>query len=297
MLLWLVGVVALLVGLFLHHRFSSSSRISSSSVSELKEVAELFRIKPRRTVTKENMEDRAGFVWNGSEWISNDNPQINRTDRVTIYSQNIWFAHERQMERAQLLLDEIREQHATVVALQEVQQHVLDVLLRDNFVRQNYAVSNLALVKGYAVVLFVLRSYSAGFSELPLPTQMGRTAIFGHFHCGRSVATVHLESLENADVRAEQADAIFNIGKPDVLIGDCNCDASWNEDLEDVVAKHAMRDAWGVERGGGFTRNGKRIDRAFLSQRFRTVEMEVLSSRKISDHFGILVPLAAVEPK
>lgn len=258
---------------------------------DLKAVAELFRIKPLRESIASDMEHRPGFVWDDSKWRENDSKPLSKSANdvaVRIYSQNIWFSSERQEERAKNLLLEIRQQNAHVVAMMEVQSHVLKLLLDDKFVRETYAASNLEIEKGYGVALFVNRSFLVEFSELPLPTSMGRTCIFARLANGVIVATAHLESLENSKTRAKQAEAIFNIGTPDILIGDMNADASWNEELESVVERFKLTDAWG-KQGGGFTRNGKRIDRAFITHRIKAQDVRVLDSRDISDHFGIVL--------
>jgi endonuclease/exonuclease/phosphatase family metal-dependent hydrolase len=137
------------------------------------------------------------------------------------------------------------------------------------------------------------------------------------------VATVHLESLDNAPIRAAQLDTIFPLLDVDscehaTLMGDFNFDARSEENVRNLIgadpARAAYIDAWPYvcPTDDGLTMPGEsRIDRVLLRSPLLVpvrahllgTEPIVLSKKKRkrdstvirpSDHFGLLVEFAEV---
>ena len=120
-------------------------------------------------------------------------------DQLRIVTWNIWFDPSRQDERLQMLLSEALRTAPDIIALQEVVPRVAEAIRSCMTLNALYVVSPFSISQ-YGVLMLVRRSLAPTFSIAPLPSQMGRSLLIAT--CATVVvATVHLESLNNAPTR------------------------------------------------------------------------------------------------
>ena len=145
---------------------------------------------------------------------------------LRIASWNAWLSDYRSPTRFRALLAELRQRHVDVIALQEVTQELLDLILSAPWIRSSYQVSEPEVI-GYDVII-LSRLPIRRMATVPLPGTMGRRLIVAELACGLEVATVHLESTPPATaVRLQQLAIVFEYlgSRGDaVLVGDMNFD-------------------------------------------------------------------------
>jgi tyrosyl-DNA phosphodiesterase 2 len=240
---------------------------------------------------------------------------------LRVITWNVWFGGHMFEERRDALLAELHRRRADVIALQEVTDPLLEVLLEQQWVRRDYQVSALS-APGYDVVV-LSRLPMRRLTVVPLPTKMGRRLLVAQLACGLEIATVHLESTDGEAARRTEQLGIIQAyltrsSEDTVLVGDLNF--APDAPLEQSAMDPSFVDAWPLLRSDepGYTvdtdRNPmrwhvkskvarKRIDRAMVrSRRWRPTAIELLGTKPIdiddtfvSDHFGLEVTLRAIE--
>ena len=94
---------------------------------------------------------------------------------MTLLTFNVWFVDHYFERRAEALFDILEARAADVVALQEMTPELLDLLLSQPFIQENYVVSDIvgASVDPYGVLL-LSRLPVADWYFFPLPSRMFR---------------------------------------------------------------------------------------------------------------------------
>jgi len=135
--------------------------------------------------------------------------------------------------RIEGLLNIVKEQNPEVICLQEVTRTIAKVILEQDWIRENYIITDNDeghTFRVYGTMILSKLPYKQ-LSTQEFPSLMGRKLIFAQFIVNNErvcVATVHLESLENdAPVRAQQmevANAVLDQKYCDhvALMGDFN---------------------------------------------------------------------------
>lgn len=171
-------------------------------------------------------------------WEASPDPREPRPVReITLVTYNVWFAGFAFQERCEAMLRLLRETDADVIALQEVTEEFLARAIREEWLRESYAISDATgkTVRGYGAVLFS-RLPVRRMSLHELPTCMRRHALIAELRAGPldlAVCTAHLESLrESASYREMQLREIFALLEKHgnaALLGDLNFCSSWDE--------------------------------------------------------------------
>lgn len=234
---------------------------------------------------------------------------------LTVATWNVWFDRQYMEQRYGALLRTLLAKAPDVVGLQEVVPALADALRTHKAVSALYEVSPNE-INSYGCLLLARRALRPQFSELELPTQMGRTLLIANLTAQPStaVATVHLESLDSERVRQEQlavAERALGGTAHAVLMGDFNFDATrtWGEWRDEDMARkpHKLEnaglarllphfvDAWPAVRGAepGLTFDGAnnpyvrdpgermRYDRV-MARGLRPVRIELLGEPDLS---------------
>lgn len=177
-----------------------------------------------------------------------------RLTKLTFVTYNIWFSKYYRKQRHEALLNIIKKCDADVIGLQEVTSSFLKMILKQDWVKNSYYVSDTTgvTVDPYGVILL---------SKIPirklffyeLPSLMSRKLLFAELGINGktfNVATVHLESRkQSAPIRAMQLSDIFPLlanSDHTVLMGDFNFCSSWTE--ENVNIDSNYQDMWSVLR-------------------------------------------------
>lgn len=150
------------------------------------------------------------------------------TFHVRVVTWNIWFDRKQQDERLAALMTEVVREAADVICLQEVLPHVAEAIKSCKPLCELYDVSPNS-ISSYGVLMLVAVEHEAKFSNLSLPGSMGRSLVVAEC-ADLVVATVHLESLNNVQIRREQLQIaskhLADTRRPAVLCGDFNFDSS-----------------------------------------------------------------------
>jgi len=156
---------------------------------------------------------------------------IGRLDSFKIVSYNIWFGSHNFFNRRIAILELLKNKDADVVCLQEVTSHFYNTLMEDQFIRENYYLSD-SHFNSYNVV--ILSKFPMKFYILNLPSNMNRNLVIGELITQQSsknstlvFSSSHLESLENEDLRKTQLEKSFEVIKSfnnSLLVGDFNID-------------------------------------------------------------------------
>lgn len=245
--------------------------------------------------------------------------------QLTLLTWNVWFGRHRFRERTAALLDEITWRAPDVIALQEVTEELLELLLAHPHIRAFYQLSDAdgSTFERYGVLLLTKIPF-VSTSLLPLPSQMGRRLLVGQLPDGLAIATVHLESTSACtSERIAQLRIIQPLLAAEfsdvVLMGDMNF--APESAAETAALDPSFVDAWLSNRftDPGYTvdvaRNDlrrrtddaptqRRIDRVFVrSARWRTEEISLTGVSPIdghgtftSDHFGLEALLGTSPP-
>jgi len=111
------------------------------------------------------------------------------------------------------------------------------MLFQEEWVRNRYFFSG-NLIISYGVL--VLTKWPCQFYQREFPSLMGRTLLICETLINQrplAIATVHLESLNNATYRAEQmkiAFEVLNSYQDAMLMGDFNFDSSWTKEQAQI---------------------------------------------------------------
>lgn len=223
------------------------------------------------------------------------------TDGFKLVTYNVWFSEKWKRERATKLFAILEAQDAHVMCLQEVTPELLGWLRDEAWVQDKYILSDsigttLRGTFAYGVVTCVAKTVDIGSMCMHwLPTNMCRSVLV--LTCplaeGKElkIATAHLESMNNADMRAAQMDTIFGddvlgCGEACLLVGDMNFGDGAKEEAH---VPPAFADSWKALNVGADLREGvtmpfddgtgadTRIDRVFATTSvFVPVEFERL---------------------
>lgn len=213
------------------------------------------------------------FVESLGRWesVQSPNPTTQVEREIKLITYNVWFSTNNWVNRALSLFDIINREDANLICLQEVTTDFLKLLLKQEWVRNCYFVSdaNGSTVIPYGVVI-LSKHYMSNVTLFDMPTDMGRRLLL----CGISlngdnfiVGTVHLESMNNSEMRINQLARIQEITSAHenwMLLGDFNFHAQMreNQHIADI-------DAWELVHGQGssareVTRRGLMIDRVII---------------------------------
>jgi tyrosyl-DNA phosphodiesterase 2 len=239
---------------------------------------------------------------------------------LTLLTWNVWFGQHKFEHRTAALLDELAWRAPDVIALQEVTEELLEILVAHPHLRATYQLTDIDTStfdnRSHYGVLLLSKVPFARAGLVHLPSQMGRRLLVAELTNGLCVATVHLESMKPHDAaRAEQLELAqrFLAGYSDdvVLMGDMNF--SPGAPREDAVRDASFLDAWAElhplepgysvdsqrndlrRRTGGGEHVQKRIDRVFVrSARWQAQAISLTGTSPIdtsgtfvSDHFGL----------
>lgn len=261
-------------------------------------------------------------------WVpATDAPENITATELTVATYNVWFAEFWFRERCRAWLGIVKNCHADAIAVQEITPDSLALILQQDWVRENYFISDITgeTVDPYGVVL-LSRFPLHNLSLHRLPSTMYRQLIFADIFLNGhplKLASVHLESQKSSTaIRAEQLSLIFpqlETAPAAILMGDFNFCATWSEN-DHLDPRYV--DLWAKLRPGeaGYTEDtdinlmrleqkGKekqvRFDRILLhttkSAIWQPQSIELLGTKPIfphnphvfpSDHFGLVARLS-----
>lgn len=219
--------------------------------------------------------------WEGQSWVREDATTTakNVPARFRIVSYNVWFKEWHQEARALALLELLHE--PAIACFQEVTPSFLRILLATDWVRQHYFVSDgpVALtVNPYGVVMIVRKNVfpHVEFRISNFPSNQGRRLLTAHLGPSLVVGTVHLESLDNAEMRIAQLTTAKQ--QCTLVCGDMNF-------ADGEAEEQCMADGWtDVGKGGSGTASDGlfgRYDRFFLKNGLVGSEYQTLGESKI----------------
>ena len=263
----------------------------------------------------------AAFKENKWKILNQPGPRA-KTTRLKLVTFNIWFGDHFFQKRLTALLDILKKTKADIIALQEVNEHSLQKIMKTDWIREKYYVSDSSGSTFYSYgVLFLSRVPVTNLNLYPLTSMMGRNILIAEFIINNQkllVGTCHLESLKHSEnIRAVQLKEIFfllNKSKNAVLLGDLNFCSSWEENNR---IDQNYQDTWSLLKPNepGYTEDADinvmrkalkreedkvRFDRVLLKgnlpgwrpKYIKRLGMEPISPRNSdvfpSDHFGLL---------
>jgi len=193
--------------------------------------------RPYSEATEMRMEiPLPSWKWRGEAWLSVKEQAEFTAPEITVITYNVWFDNSNRNIRWEAILELCEDQKADFVCLQEVTVEVCKGMCESPFVRENYFVSDFdgRTIGSYGCLL--LSRFPVRFYRYRLPTGMGRWLLAAEaLGNGRRtcVATVHLESLNQAPRRREQLLLIaqrMSISNYEAmwLMGDFNFDSTRN---------------------------------------------------------------------
>ncbi|MEQ8756684.1 MAG: endonuclease/exonuclease/phosphatase family protein [Coleofasciculus sp. G1-WW12-02] len=178
-----------------------------------------------------------------------------KTRKLTLVTYNIWFSDYYRQQRHEAILKLIQDCDADAIALQEVTPTSLKLILKQDWVRNNYYLSDTTgkTVNPYGVLLLSkLPIHRLFFCDLI--SQMSRKFLCAQLQINGqhfNIATVHLESKKKfASIRAIQLADIFPLlehADHAVLMGDFNFCSSWENENRNLDPRY--QDMWAVLRG------------------------------------------------
>jgi endonuclease/exonuclease/phosphatase family metal-dependent hydrolase len=265
---------------------------------------------------------------------------------LSFVTYNVWFADHMWQERAEALFKIIEQLRPDVACLQEVTPRFINLIQQQTWLRENYIISDKdgITTTPYGVIMLVSKKHCVQSVTLHLmPTNMGRRVLITELFVtlsskqaadGQSssaagsssdqrrhkikVATIHLESLHNPQMRRAQLELILPLLNPmkpksvdqgnddehscsSFLMGDFNLCGSSEENLYLTESWPQFVDMWPAVHPDrphveGLTMPGEsRIDRILVcSKVFKPKEIERIGIEPIpgtkqtpSDHYGL----------
>lgn len=258
------------------------------------------------------------------EMLQQPGPNV-KISRLRLVTFNIWFGEHFFSKRLIALIDILRKTNADIIALQEVNEKSLMALLKTDWIREKFYVSDISSSTFYTYGVVILsRLPIKNLKVYPLTSMMSRNVLIAEYVINGSkllVASTHLESLKHSEnIRAVQLNEIFSLlGDSDnaILMGDLNFCSSWDENSR---IDKTYQDVWSVLRPNefGYTEDEEintmrkalnreekkvRFDRILLKS--KQSEWEPASIKRLgtdpistktpdvfpSDHFGLLAQL------
>lgn len=278
--------------------------------------------------------EKTEWKWNPIKFNSKDSkfayvPPPKETfsiDQLSIVTYNVWFDGYKKKERAVALMDLCKDKD--IICLQEVTPSFLEDILKIDWVRNNYFISDVQArtVLPYGV-LILSKIQPLKFTFHKMESKMARYFLLMHLNVNNEnieIGTVHLESLSNRDRRKAQLELISKTLKCEtsLFMGDFNfCSyRNWNKsdtNLENDVLKQIIpdhKDIWAelkTEKGYTFDSDvnrmiGKhetmRYDRIMIKSKTWIPEtIDIIGNKSFvheeeriifpSDHFGLLTTI------
>lgn len=162
---------------------------------------------------------------------------IVKTGSLKLVTYNIWFGDHFFKQRLSAIAGILKATKADIIALQEVTENGLKLLLKHDWVKKNYFISDTSGATFYSYGVVLLSRIPFKRLELhPLTSMMGRYLLTAEFNINGQmllVATTHLESLRHSEkIRSVQLNEIFSLlnrSENSLLLGDLNFCSSWEE--------------------------------------------------------------------
>ena len=206
----------------------------------------------------------APYTWNSTEqrWqedcsSAHSGQGIEATRQMLrCVSYNVWFDQHQFHKRCMALFDILRHSDAHCICLQEVLPDFIEILVQQEWVRQRFCVSDTtgSTLGAYGVLMLIDRSVMPSqFTLHPLESAMGRSLLTCRVRVAGedcTIATIHLESLDNARCRANQLAAIWQIldrvsaNGHAVLMGDFNFSDGPRFQIEQQALDAKYIDVW-----------------------------------------------------
>lgn len=173
-------------------------------------------------------------------------------ENLTCVTFNVWFEPYYFVKRCTALLQLVEVCNPDIIALQEVTPPFLEYLLAQNWVRQQYAISEALgiTVDSYGVVM-LSRITPLQLVLYELTSLMNRHLLVAELGLNTehtAIGTVHLESKSPfAAMRGQQLREVFGVLQQErhvLLMGDFNFCSSWKEEQERIPDTY--RDMWSV---------------------------------------------------
>ncbi len=221
----------------------------------------------------------SSFAYVNDRWSRENEPReadsalhacLPSTLRVVTW--NVWFKDYYLEQRAAALFHIIStlEPSADVICLQEVTPRFFELLLSQSWLRSRYRVSDSAAaltINPYGAVILSSLALAPAILEIhALPSNMGRRMVSARWPRDNfAIGTVHLESLDNTELRLEQLkliDRALSSNSNAVLLGDMNFPDSAEEN--EFMAQHSWHDSASIALGvSASDRSFGRFDRIF----------------------------------
>ena len=155
------------------------------------------------------------------KWITLPSPEPEPQPSVAegklcVVSYNVWFSETNQLIRAKSMMDLIEPFQPDVIAFQEVTLPFLQVVKEQPWIQERYWLSDTtgSTCHPYGIMMLINRHSPwlprPKLSIHQLPSSMGRRFLRCISENGISIATAHLESESNCDVRVLQLGKIFD---------------------------------------------------------------------------------------
>src|SRR3990167_4006666 len=244
-----------------------------------------------------------GGKYEKEQWTTNwEIPAPSEKNQLSFVTYNVWFSEQQWEIRAKALIGLLKRKNADVVCLQEVVPNFAKFLMENQFIRENYIVSDPS---GWKTItpygLLILAKINLGvkkFTSVMLPSNMGRRYLTCEIQLGENrkckVATSHLESLANAEFRSEQ---LKNFIYPDlqqsntdfqIFMGDSNFCTFTSEFSDNVLAPDYMKDVWkgfypeaSLSESRTMVEEALCIDRVLVSKNIQPVAIERIGMEAI----------------
>eukprot|EP00128_Syssomonas_multiformis_P007710 Colp12_sorted_trinity150504_noHs@35786 len=129
---------------------------------------------------------------------------------LTCVTYNVWFSEKNQKIRAQGLLAIVKTQQPDIICFQEVTPTFISAVTMASWIQETYFLSDATgrSCSPYGVMMLVRKDCPnlplERFTIHQLPTNMGRRVVVATFTNGLKIATAHLESLSNQEMRLAQ---------------------------------------------------------------------------------------------
>ncbi len=189
-------------------------------------------------------------IFNNSGWevyqAQNDITTQQTSFSLTLVTYNVWFEDHYFHLRAEGLCGMLPKINGDVLALQEVTTNLLHILVENEYVKQNYLVSDIngATIQPYGVLILVHRRVCEKF-KIELDSVALQSGMFRNVRVlslktdngvNITIASTHLESLDNRNLREHQMKQIKELlasRTEAIIMGDFNFDDENNWDPED----------------------------------------------------------------
>ncbi len=232
---------------------------------------------------------------------------------MKIISWNICFDNFRPFQRYKNIIDIIINENVDVCCLQECNNIFINFIINNKIIIDRYRLSR-NYTKNYCNIILAKKELNMSFKEFNFYSNMGRKLVVC-YNNDFLIGTVHLESLDNHEIRKEQlimCDHIFNSfnKKYKLLCGDFNfcSESNFNypyNPTDNLCIKEIMYkfyDIWSdspKEWTFDYTtskmvkcRKQMRLDRILINDRLKTMlRNKYLIGKDIltSDHHGLVI--------